>query len=139
MRMQQITNQQINGGLFFPELSYQITGILFAVHNELGRFCNEKQYADAIEKHLQENGLKYEREKTLLPSFDGEAMGRNKVDFLIDDAVILELKAKRILTKEDYYQTKRYLAALHKKLGILVNFQQKYITPKRILSSAGES
>ncbi len=125
--------------VFYPELSYRVTGILFAVHNELGRFCNEKQYADGVEKHLQNDGLAYEREKVLPTSFDGEAAGRNKIDFLIEDAIVLELKAKRILTKEDYYQTKRYLVALTKKLGILANFQQKYLTPKRILNPASES
>lgn len=137
--MQQMTNLQIQNKVFYPELSYQVTGILFAVHNELGRFCNEKQYADGVEKHLQDGGLTYEREKVLPISFEGEMEGRNKIDFLIADAIVLELKAKRILTKEDYYQTKRYLVALTKKLGILVNFQQKYLTPKRVLNSASES
>jgi len=39
--------------LIYPDLSYKINGILFTVHNELGRFCNEKQYADAIENFLK--------------------------------------------------------------------------------------
>ena len=134
-----MTNLQMQNKIFYPELSYQVTGILFAVHNELGRFCNEKQYADGVEKHLQDDGLAYEREKILPISFDGETAGRNKIDFWIEDAIILELKAKRILTKEDYYQTKRYLVTLKKKLGILVNFQQKYLTPKRVLNSASEA
>ena len=39
-----------NKNLLYPELSYQLNGIFFEVHNNLGRFLNEKQYADAIEK-----------------------------------------------------------------------------------------
>ncbi|MGC9048739.1 MAG: GxxExxY protein [Patescibacteria group bacterium] len=91
--------------LVYPDLSYKINGILFAVHNELGRFCNEKQYADAIEGYCKKIGIKYEREKILPPSFIGELKGRNKIDFLIEDKIILEVKAKRILQREDYYQT----------------------------------
>lgn len=124
--------------LIYPELSYKVNRILFSVHNEQGRFCNEKQYADAIEKHLKKLGLSYEREKVLDPSFAEEAKGRNKVDFLIENKTILEIKAKRFLTREDYYQTKRYLSALNKKLGILVNFHSRYIEPKRILNSSAK-
>lgn len=46
---------------------------------------------------------------------------------------MLEFKAKRILTKEDYYQTQRYLQQTGYKLAILVNFRGKYIKPKRIV------
>lgn len=121
--------------LIYPELSYKINGILFAAHNELGQFCNEKQYCDLIESYFKKLNLQYEREKVLPPSFKDELKGRNKIDFLIEDKIILELKTKRFLGNEDYYQTKRYLAALNKKLGILVNFRRKFITPKRVLNS----
>lgn len=121
--------------LIYPDLSYKVTGILFATHNERGRFCNEKQYADAVEGYFKEFNIKYEREKILPPSFENENPGRNKVDFLVDNKIILELKAKRFLTKDDYYQLKRYLVALNKKLGLLVNFRRKYLDPKRVLNS----
>jgi len=121
--------------LIFPELSYKINGILFEVHNKLGRFCNEKQYGDLIEKLLKDYNIKYEREKLLPKSFIGEYKNRNKIDFEIDDKIILEIKAKRMLVREDYYQVKRYLEALGLKLGLLVNFRDKYIKSKRILNS----
>ena|SRR5258708_25138294 len=122
--------------LVYPDLSYKISGILFAVHNELGRFCNEKQYSDCIEKYLKKFNMSYEREKVLAISFDGEAKGRNKVDFLVDDKIIIEVKAKRILGREEYYQTKRYLEAEKKKLGIIANFRERYLRPRRVLNSA---
>ena len=121
--------------LIYPELSYKINGILFAVHNELGQFCNEQQYCDLIENYLKKLGIKYEREKILPIFFENEFRGRNKIDFLIDDKIILEVKSKRFLTKEDYYQVKRYLTSQSKKLAILVNFRSRYIKPKRILNS----
>ncbi len=123
--------------LIYPDLSYKINGVLFAAHNELGRFCNEKQYSDAVERYLKKLKVKYEREKVLPPSFEGEQK-RNKIDFLIENKIILEIKAKNLLTREDYYQVKRYLLALNKKLGILANFRKKYIEPRRILNSLAE-
>lgn len=122
--------------IIYSEISYKINGVLFSVHNELGQFCNEKQYCDLIEEHLKSAGILYEREKILPVSFEGELKGRNKVDFLIDDKIILELKAKKFLERDDYYQIKRYLSATNKKLGILVNFRRKFITPKRVLNSS---
>lgn len=122
--------------LIYPDLSYKITGILFVVHNELGRYRNEKEYADCVEQFLKKFNIKYEREKILSSYFQEELKSRNRIDFLIDDKIILEIKAKRILIKEDYYQIKRYLSALNKKLGLLVNFRDKYIRPKRILNSS---
>ena len=65
----------------YAELSYKICGVLFAVHNELGRYRNEKQYADAVEKYLSLFNIPYEREVVIPVSFAGEAPGRNKIDF----------------------------------------------------------
>ncbi|PIU37545.1 GxxExxY protein [Candidatus Roizmanbacteria bacterium CG_4_8_14_3_um_filter_34_9] len=124
------------GKIIYPELSYIINGILFKTHNTLGKNCSEGQYSDFVEKLLKESGIKYEREKILPPIFDGEKAGRNKVDFLIDNKIILELKSKKVISKDDYYQVKRYLTALSKKLGIIVNFRSSYIYPKRILNSS---
>lgn len=129
------SNQQmIKKNLVFPELSYKICGLLFKVHNSLGRYCNEKQYSDAFEHSLVENHIKYEREKYIPASFEGEKQARNKVDFIIDDCLVVELKSKRVLIKEDYYQVKRYLIAFKKQLGLLVNFRDKFLKPRRILN-----
>lgn len=120
--------------VIYPELSYLICGLCFTIHNELGRFRNEQQYADALEQKLKLNNVSYVREKELSVSFPGEKPRRNKVDFIIDDKIIVELKAKRITTREDYYQTKRYLVSYNKELGLLINFGQQYISPKRVLN-----
>src|SRR3989344_2893557 len=92
------------GKLIYPDLSYKINGVLFTVHNELGQFCNEQQYCDSIEQYFKKYDIPYEREKVLPSSFANELKGRHKVDFLVDGKVVLEVKAKRIVTKEDYYQ-----------------------------------
>ncbi len=121
--------------VIFKELSYKICGLCFDVHNELGRFRNEKQYADALEKLFRDCKISYNREYVLPASFDGEQRGRNQVDFLIEDSIILDLKAKTVITRDDYFQMKRYLSSANKKLGILVNFHQKFLVPQRVINS----
>ncbi len=125
----------MNDKLLYKDLSYKVNGILFAVHNELGRFKNEKQYSDKIEEYLRKLKIVYEREKILPSSINQEIIGRDRVDFIVDNKIVLEVKAKSFLNKEDYYQVRRYLSIINRKLGILVNFRAKYIVPKRILNS----
>ncbi len=122
------------GGVIYKEESYQIVGILFSAHNELGRYCKEAQYCDFLERAFKEEKIPYFKEKVLDPSFFGEVKGRNRVDFFVHDCIVLEIKCKRILSKEDYYQTQRYLTASNKKLALLVNFRDKYLRPRRVLN-----
>ncbi len=121
--------------IIFKELSYNIIGLLFKTHKELGKFRNEKQYADYFEKLLKDSEIHYVREYR----FDDQQYGKEKVrcicDFIVDKKIILEFKAKNFITKEDYYQVKRYLITLNLELGILVNFRQVRLSPKRILNS----
>lgn len=112
--------------LVYPELSYAITGILFRVHNTLGRFRRERQYADAVEAELKKAGLSYQREST--------NVSHDRYDFLVEDKVILELKAKPFVSKDDYYQTLRYLQGAGLKLALLVNFRNIHLRPKRLLN-----
>ncbi len=120
--------------IIYKELSYEITGLLFQVHNELGRFCREKQYSDAFEKLLKENKIVYVREKPL-PRTEIENQFTNRADFAINNSLLIDLKAKQIVTKEDYYQMNRYLDAAGYKLGMIVNFRNKYLKPIRVIRS----
>lgn len=120
--------------IIYGDLSYLISGIFFDVHNDLGRYCNEKQACDKIEYYLKLGKVPYKREYVLPESFVGEKSGRNRLDFLIDEKIIIEVKCKRFVTKEDYYQTQRYLHSLNRKLAILVNFRDIRIKPRRVLN-----
>ncbi len=121
--------------VIYKELSYLITGLLYKTHNDLGRYKNEKQYGDYFEFILKKNNIKYLREAKLDVSFPGEKNRRNVCDFIIENKIVVEFKANKFLMREDYFQIKRYLSSSRLKLGILVNFRQKYITPKRILNN----
>ena len=116
------------------ELSYEINGVLFHIHNHLGRFCKEKIYCDAIESELKQRNIRFVREHLVPIKIDNIIFTKNRADFLVEDQLILEIKAKRFVSREDYLQTRGYLAALQKPLGLLVNFQQRFLTPKRVLS-----
>lgn len=121
------------GELIYPQLSYLVTGLCFEAHNELGRYCREKQYGDFLERRFKELKIPYKRELAI--SGTG-----NTVDFLVENKIILELKNKRMVTREDYYQIQRYLQAAKIKLGLLVNFRDRYLKPLRIVridTSAG--
>ena len=112
--------------IIYPELSYVLTGLCFNVHNEVGRYARERQYGDQIEQKIKEVRLPYRRELAVADT-------GNVVDFLIDDRIILEIKAKRIISKEDYFQLQRYLQVLNVKLGLLINFRDKYLKPLRVI------
>ena len=116
-----------------PELSYKINGLFFNVHNRLGRFCREKQYADELEVELKNSGLRYKRESRVI---NENGFTGNVTDFIIEECIVLELKSKPILTKQDCYQAKRYLISTGKKLCLLVNFRDTYLKPKRVLNNS---
>src|SRR3989338_10408412 len=123
--MRMYTNDA-NAKLIYPELSYRINGVLFKAHNIIGRFGRESQYCDLAAKLFTEEKILFEREYVVADT-------GNRLDFFIEGIIIFEAKAKPVLTLEDYYQMQRYLQILDVKLGILVNFRQQYLHPKRIL------
>lgn len=120
--------------VIYPELSYEIIGLLFKVHNELGNRYQEKYYQRAVEVKLKIKRIPYEKEIIVDLKIDNEKIGKYFLDFLIDKKIILELKAKPILTKNDYRQVKAYLRSTNLKLGILVNFYPESLQYERVLN-----
>lgn len=112
------------------ELSYILNGIFFEIQKELGRFCQEKQYSDLLEQKLKKNNLNFQREQPI--KINGKKS--NFADFIVENKIIIELKVKPFIEKNDYYQISRYLEIKNIELGLIVNFRQKYLKPKRILN-----
>jgi 1-deoxy-D-xylulose-5-phosphate reductoisomerase len=121
--------------IIHKELSYKINGILFKVHDELGRYAKEKQYGDLFAMHLEKEKINFTREKNISRT----SVDNNRADFIIENSIVVEFKAKSFITKEDYYQVKRYLEIINLKLGIIANFRQKFLKPKRVLNSKSQS
>ena len=120
--------------LLHQDLTYKINGVCFKAHRELGRFCRERQYCDKLKELLKDAGIGYEREYELTKLNKASPMG-NRVDFLIEHIIILDIKAKKFITEDDYIQMLRYLHAANIELGIIVNFRHTYLKPKRVLNS----
>lgn len=118
--------------IIYKDLSFQINGLLFAVHNEIGRYGKEKQYGDLLARFLQNKGIKFDRELPL-PIAGIDNYRTNIADFLVEDKILIEIKAKPVITREDYDQIQRYLQAGSYKLGLLVNFRNRYLRPIRII------
>ena len=119
--------------ILYKELSFAITGLCFKVHNNLGRFCREKQYSESFEALLKDSGFEYKREYEI-KNFNGDSPNGNRVDFLVNKKIIIDFKAKRIITKEDYQQMQRYLKGAQLELGLIINFRDMYLKPKRVLN-----
>jgi GxxExxY protein len=123
-----------NEKLVLKDLSYKLMHILFDVHNKLGTSFKEEQYKNAIADYLSKLGLKFEREKEISADFKGLIIKGLRVDFIIENKIILEVKSKPLLTKEDLRQVLRYLKSLNLPLAILVNFKKKKLEYKRIIN-----
>ncbi|MBI4946968.1 MAG: GxxExxY protein [Bacteroidetes bacterium] len=109
--------------------------MLFKVHEKLGRYAREKQYGDLFAEYLLAEHIKFNREKIVSRT----SLDINKPDFTIEDCIVVEFKAKSFIIKEDDYQTMRYLEIVKMKLGMIVNFRQRYLKPKRIINSKATS
>ena len=118
--------------IILKELCYKVNGLLFKTHNELGRCCREKQYGDFLEELLTRENIAFEREKQL-PIKEIDNQRTNVVDFIIDNMLLIDLKAKSMVTKDDYYQMQRYLKAGNYKLGLIVNFRNLHLKPIRVI------
>jgi len=120
--------------LIHEDLTYKINGVCFKVHRKLGRFCRERQYGDKLDEFFKDSEISHQREYELTKLIENSPKG-NRVDFLIEGVIILEVKAKKFITKEDYFQMLRYLEAANLRLGIIVNFRSTYLKPKRVINS----
>ncbi len=127
-------NTTIRKEIAYPELSYKLIGLMFKVHNELGPGLREKSYEDSLELAFKEAALNYTRQIHCPIYFKGEKVGSRFLDFLIEDKIIIELKAGNRLNRASVKQISEYLRTTGLKLGILVNFGPDEVRFKRILN-----
>ena len=120
--------------LIYPELCYQIIGILFAVWTEMGFGHKEKIYQNSIEHAFTESNIKFRRELPAKIQFKGKDVGVYYFDFLVEEKVVLEVKVRNFFSKKDIVQIYSYLKAVKLKLGIIAHFTRTGVKFKRIVN-----
>lgn len=117
----------------YKNKTYEIIGACMQVHNELGKGFSENVYGDALEIEFQNQDILYDREVCFHIHYKNVKLQHYYyADFVIEDKIILELKAIEKLTNSHIKQTLNYLAASKLKVGLLVNFGQDSLEYKRI-------
>ncbi len=106
----------------YPELSYKIRGIFFAVYKTLGSLHKESVYQKALVSEFAKNNISFDREVELPVVYDGEEVGKYRADFVIDGKIIVEVKVSKFNSREFENQLFHYLATSGYRLAFLVNF-----------------
>ncbi len=128
------TNNLQRQDLVYPELSYQIIGVLFDVYNSLGNGFDEKVYQRAIAAALEKQRLRFQEQVYAPILYEGKNIGRNYFDFLIEKKVVLEIKRGDRFAKSHIDQVRQYLQINNFKLGVLAYFAPNKLHYKRIVN-----
>jgi GxxExxY protein len=135
---QEILHNSVNS-VSKPEydLAGQVIGLAMKVHRTLGAGFLESVYQKALLYELAKAGFKVESDKPIQVRYEGVIVGDFKADLIVNDELIIELKAVSGIIVEHEVQLVNYLAATGKDLGLLVNFggrslefKKKFRTPK---------
>ena len=106
------------------ELTYQIRGAIFEVYNALGPGLLESVYEEALVFELKQRGLEVETQKQVPIVYKGNVLQTElRLDIIVEDSVIIELKSVDEMKKVFGKQLLTYLRLLNKKVGLLVNFK----------------
>ena len=114
------------------ELSERIIGAAIRVHKELGPGFLESIYEEALAVELRLQRLQFERQKPVPLFYRGQAIGEHRLDLLIENAFIVELKAVTALEKIHFAVVRSYLKALGLSDALLLNFATTRLTIKRV-------
>lgn len=120
----------------FKDESYQLVGILFEVHKNLGKGFSEIVYKDALEYEFNKNNIPFEREKEFKVKYkDTYLKHKFYADFVVFDTIILEIKTVECFNASHYNQCLNYLKISGYQLALLANFNLISLEYKRIVDS----
>lgn len=125
--------------MLHSELTEEIIGACFQVHNHLGYGFLEQVYQNALYKELKWLGLKCDAQREIKVMYKGELVGRYKADIIVEDLVILELKAVRVLNPDHGTQLVNYLKATGIEVGLLLNFGHSMEIRRKVFTANYES
>ena len=126
--------------MIYEELSKKVINAYYNVQKILGKGLAEKVYENALCIELEEMGIPYVRQKELPVEYKGHNIGNYIADIVVDEKIILELKAVNAITQEHVAQTLNYINLTHSKVGYILNFsQQEGLGFKRLLGLSARS
>ncbi len=120
-------------GLEYEDLTEKIIGCAIEVHKKLGPGFLESIYENAFIIELQKQHLQVERQREAIIKYDGIQVGRHRLDLIIDDTIVVELKAVKNVEDIHFAIVKSYLKALGKEHGLIINFSRKVLEVKRVI------
>ena len=130
---QKSTLNNAESTLLYEELTYKIRGAAFEVKKQLGLGHKESVYQHALEKEFELRGLNFSREQSIDICYKDQMVGTYRPDFIVENKVIIELKALPEIGKPQVEQLWSYLKGCDYKLALLVNFGSKDLDIKRIV------
>lgn len=113
-------------------LTYLINGCAMKVHNSMGSGFQEVVYQRCLSIELDRAGIKHKREVEQTIYYDGIEVGTRRADFIIDDKIIVELKALPEIENLHIAQIRNYLVAYNFPIGLLINFGGESLQFKKI-------
>ncbi|OGM21693.1 hypothetical protein A2714_05335 [Candidatus Woesebacteria bacterium RIFCSPHIGHO2_01_FULL_38_9] len=122
----------------YSELTDRIIGFAIKVHKELGSAYEEKVYQRALYLEFQKNKLRFEREKEIDIKYGSVTIGKKKLDFVIENKVVLELKKADEINDVHIAQVVSYLKTMKLNLGLILNFGMSKLQIKRVITESTE-
>lgn len=121
--------------ILYKDLSYRLQGIFMEVRNNFGPGHKEIVYQNALFEEFLTNKIVFEKEKNIkiFSPKTGNSVGNYRVDFLIEDKIIVEIKAVDLVPKNFIDQVYSYLRNSKYELGYFVNFKSPKLYIKRII------
>ena len=120
----------------YDKLTYFIIGCAMSVHRELGPGLRENTYQRSLANHLSEKSISFEEEKLFPVTDDSDherLVGYYIPDFVVEEKVIVEIKALNSIDNSHLAQVIGYLAASGNPLGLLINFGERSLHYRRVL------
>ncbi|WP_316830042.1 GxxExxY protein [Pedobacter aquatilis] len=120
----------------YGDLTGKIIGCAMKVHGTLGSGFQEVIYQRALAIEMQKQHLSFCREMEMTIFYDNIQIGIRRVDFFVEDIIMLELKAVSELNDTHLNQAINYLEAYNLPIGLLINFGSKSLTFKRVYNTS---
>ncbi|MBK6825118.1 MAG: GxxExxY protein [Saprospiraceae bacterium] len=114
------------------ELTHKIIGCAMKVHSTLGNGFQEVIYQRALAIEFEKQGLGFQREMEMTIYYEGIDIGTRRVDFFVEDVIMVELKALIKLEEVHLTQAMNYCQAYNLPIGLLINFGAKSLEFKRV-------